>query len=110
MTSPTRERIDAALAHARRYLWHHQRPGDKKGMSTHSVGTVYPEDMARFDAAVSAIDSLIADAERYRWLHSQCDGGPPWAETDNAWFDGEELDAAIDAARSERDAAKGERG
>lgn len=41
------------------------------------------------------------DAARYRWIRNECDGMPPWAETDDAWGGPEHLDDAIDAAMQE---------
>lgn len=40
---------------------------------------------------------VARDAERYRWLRSQCSGMPPWSEADSAWGSPEDLDSAIDA-------------
>lgn len=56
-------------------------------------------------AAVKAeCDALRVDAERYRWLRN-ADGGPPYVHAgDDDWsliLDGDELDAAIDAATRE---------
>lgn len=74
---------------------------------THRIGDCEPETAALLIEAATALEAAREDAARYRWLRSldgSCDG--PACVNFNIGFDwieqhGEELDAAIDAARKE---------
>ena len=50
------------------------------------------------NALCDEVESLRKDAARYRWIRKS---GCPFAETDEAWESGENLDSAIDKAMEE---------
>jgi hypothetical protein len=76
------------------------------GDAVHFYGNQGDKVVAAMDAVSSAIDALLKDAERYRWLRAQADGPNPILPRQYEANSGDELDAAIDAALSPAEGEK----